>query len=192
MASDFYTDSYSENLDALFAKKGVAHGVRRLIEAGIAAIHDDDDGALAAALDEMPINIDFYPVSAWPAGDSLLSYAARLSAPRCVTLLLSQGATLDLKLEGGDTALLTAVMQTPVVWESMGILKAEGSVSKAGVAAATRDRMARALDVLKRILGAGAAINLADSDGYSPLLLSGHFGAKIARPRARRRFLALD
>ena len=177
MASDFYTDSYSENLDALFAKKGVAHGVRRLIEAGIAAIHDDDDGALAAALDEMPINIDLNPVSAWPAGDSLLSYAARLSAPRCVTLLLSQGATLDLKLEGGDTALLTAVMQTPVVWESMGILKAEGGVSKAGVAAATRDRMARALDVLKRILGAGAAIDLADSDGYSPLLLSGHFGA---------------
>ena len=33
------------------------------------------------------------------------------------------------------------------------------------------------VDNHKGALGAGAAINLADSDGYSPLLLSGHFGA---------------
>ena len=175
-AVEIYTDSYSANLDALFAKKGIAHGVRRLIEAGIAAIHDDDAVALAAALDEMPVNVNFCPVSAFPGGDSLLCYAARFNAPRCVELLLSHGASPDLILEGGDTALLTAVMQSPRAWEQWGFLHTEGGESKAGAAAAARGRMARAVEVLKQLLGAGADINRADADGYSPLYLAGHFG----------------
>ena len=175
-AVEIYTDSYSANLDALFAKKGIAHGVRRLIEAGIAAIHDDDAVALAAALDEMPVNVNFCPVSAFPGGDSLLCYAARFNAPRCVEILLSHGASPDLILEGGDTALLAAVMQSPRAWEQWGFLHTEGGESKAGAAAAARGRMARAVKVLKQLLGAGADINLADADGYSPLYLAGHFG----------------
>ena len=43
------------------------------------------------------------------------------------------------------------------------------------------------VDNHKGALGAGAAINLADSDGYSPLLLSGHFGREFCSTLERER-----